>query len=835
MKPILKNKIYLDNVKATKLLKSLYTAKKCSGKHGIDHENVTMQKAMDIYMNIAEEKNDYVVNTMLNLCLNMNKPEKISLIWNDIENMICKDVIMYPSLIKWCIKTNNFEKGQQIYNNYLKNTKHKDDIFIQCSLINFYGHFGYVQIAKQIFDKIPDGIKNTVIFNTMLTCFSNNNYPLECLNLYQQFEHLHDDTSHLLAIKQCINKKYGNNKQKGLEIIKKSINYEFNNHSNDLLNIIIGFYGRFGEIEKAKSIFKHLSMTNKLDKVTINSMIKMFVDNNQNKKALKLYDECNERDMFIDDVSHILVIQACINLNYKHKGYKIINMINDKKSMKLQGALLKFYSHFKELKKCQEIFDEISVKNVVHINCMIQAYVDNDCYENGLMLFDDYYSLIENNTVSHVLALETCIKSNNFEKGIEIQSKIKESKHLNNNIMLNTQQIHFYGHFGETKMAQNIFESISENSKDVVCVSAMMKCMINNHYTKNTLDLYDKYEYLHNDVTHLLAIKACSKLGNQQKGEEIINKIKMNKANWSNELRITIVDFYGHFAYNQNALNVFNSIPDNDKELDSINAMMNVYCNCNKNIECIQLFKSIHNQTFKKLKPDVISYNIAIKACTQGSFIQIGKEIHEELNKKDPTENQWILSEKSIVISLINMYSEFGMLDICMDIFNEYGKFKELEIWNTMIHAVVKNGDIKHVKNLYDGIKNEQLLDNLSCNTYSIMINACSHCGDDKFAENIWNNDINDNKIKYDCYVITCLVDCYSRKGLFKKGLEIINKYENENKDKNKAMWMSLLSGCIKYKNIEMTKIVYNEFVKRFKYNKSYMFAANTLMSNQIH
>lgn len=40
----------------------------------------------------------------------------IYMIQKMIQKMIDNGLISYPSLIKWCIKTNNFEKGKQIHN-----------------------------------------------------------------------------------------------------------------------------------------------------------------------------------------------------------------------------------------------------------------------------------------------------------------------------------------------------------------------------------------------------------------------------------------------------------------------------------------------------------------------------------------------------------------------------------------------------------------------------------------------------------------------------------------------------------------------------------------------
>merc|ERR1712176_809626 len=65
----------------------------------------------------------------------------------------------------------------------------------------------------------------------------------------------------------------------------------------------------------------------------------------------------------------------------------------------------------------------------------------------------------------------------------------------------------------------------------------------------------------------------------------------------------------------------------------------------------------------------------------------------------------------------------------------------------------------------------------LSQRTFVAMITASSHCGDIEGAVRVFN-EIDNDDIKYDEYVITSFVDCAARNGELEKAMEIIADFE---------------------------------------------------------
>ncbi len=712
-------------------------------------------------------------------------------------------------------------------------------IYVQCALINLYGHFGDIDTAKQLFYYIPNRHRNAVALNTMMSSLSVNGYNAKTLWFYDQFQSLHNETSHVVALKACV---HLNDGAKGRDIINKHIGSgSLKQHSNDLLNSLIHFHGHFGDIASAQRVFEHLSSNNKVDQITVNSMLKTLAKNGHCHRALDLFDEHSERHL-VDGISLIFALQSCVQTDSVERGKQIIdrnlNQIlhrnlnrnrNDGIPIELQTALISFYGHSKDLAAALDTFHRIPTHNGVSINVMMRAFIDNEGHRDALSLYHEYRELIASNHVAHILALKACIGCNDQKRGQSIHSAIDRVPELSRNVMLQTALIDLYGHFGRIEDAVRVFDGIAGDRRDGISVSAMLKCYVNNDCNAEALALYDRNRAIlkGTESGHLLAVKASTKMDDFHRGMAVINEHQF-ECRGSIEMKTTVIDFYGHFGRSEDAVRVFEGIAGDEMEIETVNSMMNALCNCGRNAECIQLFEDMATK-MHNVQRDVISFNTAIKASLNGHFVHFGQQIYGQLMRE---RRHWVQWDKSVQLNLINMFSEFGMLSICKEIFDGALR-RELEVWNVTIHAFGKSGDLETVQALYRRMKEEGDVA-ADSTTFAILINAHSHCGDVETAQDIWSGDIGDERVKYDCFVVTAMVDCLSRSGWLQRARAVIGEYEEMKgmEAESKAMWMSLLSACIKFRDYDRANDIYCEFQRRHSKNERYMSAAGALMQS---
>ncbi len=121
------------------------------------------------------------------------------------------------------------------------------------------------------------------------------------------------------------------------------------------------------------------------------------------------------------------------------------------------------------------------------------------------------------------------------------------------------------------------------------------------------------------------------------------------------------------------------------------------------NKECIDLFQGM--DILDHIKPNIVSFVHGLTACINCTLLamEFGEYFYNKLNEQT---NKWMLADVSIQISLLNMYSSCGKLDICKQMFSEI-KIKEDElqniaVWNTMIKIYGDNGELKEADLLYN-------------------------------------------------------------------------------------------------------------------------------------
>ena len=765
--------------------------------------------------NMNNNKDTKFIGATLNALINNDGYINVLNICNDNKYSSFMDNICYSFAIKACIGLNDYEKGKQFAKKIILSDGYNHDLNLKTTLIDFYGHFGDILICEKIFNSLMNHQINIILTGVMMKVYINNDCPQKALLLYDKYDN--NLITHGLALKACIN---CNDFQKGKSIHSKLIKQNDKFIDGKFASRLIDFYGHFGEIFIAENIFKSMS-NNQIDSFMINSMMNVYLNNTGDyHKILEIYKNFKSRSI-LNEVSHNIALTACIKMDNAKEGKEIIKNemkhIYRLRNVNLLSTLINFHGHFGKYTESFYIWNIIpeNKKTTKILNCLINVCFNHNHFDTILNLFDKYSSLRDD--VTYLLTIKSCLKLKNMEKGKEICNKIDLNKC---GINIKSVLIEFLNEFGLIDIAKNVFDTVKNEEKDSILIGIMMKTFIDNDQSQNALNLYYQYQYLQNNHLHCLAIKACIKLNDYKRGQQIECDLKDDDDDIY--IKTALIDLYGNIGDIDKARQIFN-YHKNKQNIVIYNAMMDSYLNCKMYQNVIDLFNEIFNGKTPEIFPDVISYIIVLKACIESTNYHFGKIIHEHL-KRNKKEN-WILSEISIQICLINFYGKCGMLENCEDIFNEIKEKDDISIYNAMINGYGRNGESDKGYQLYKKMK---IINN---KTYIQLINGFNHSGNIEKAIKIWKYEINDKNIKYDKYVVTTLIDCLSRNGMIIDALKIIKEYEKYNDNNNNinyhhnSMWISILNGCILYKEYNTGYKIYDEIILRFPNDK------NTLMS----
>merc|ERR1712129_65224 len=118
--------------------------------------------------------------------------------------------------------------------------------------------------------------------------------------------------------------------------------------------------------------------------------------------------------------------------------------------------------------------------------------------------------------------------------------------------------------------------------------------------------------------------------------------------------------------------------------------------------------------------------------------------------------------------------------------------------------------------------------------TFSILLSACSHSGDDKTAKHIWSQLIENEQLRFDVFIMTSLSDCIARKGQLHEAFDLFLQFDNYSNGKadDEVMHTALMAAYQKHKNVLIAQSVYDRIKKKFKDKTDYMASSSVLLSN---
>ncbi|XP_023739829.1 pentatricopeptide repeat-containing protein At5g66520 [Lactuca sativa] len=237
------------------------------------------------------------------------------------------------------------------------------------------------------------------------------------------------------------------------------------------------------------------------------------------------------------------------------------------------------------------------------------------------------------------------------------------------------------------------------------------------------------------------------------------------------------------------AYGFFSRMPE--RNVRSWTSMIMGFVQCGKPKEAIDLFTQMED---KMLSPNEVTLVAVLAACADIGALDLGKKIHDSLNKKGFTTNIHICN------TLIDMYIKCGCLESALTIFNNMEK-RTIVSWSAMIQGLAINGKGEEAFKLYSQMIQSQIKPNGV--TFIGLLHACSHMGMVKKGLQLFTNMTKDYKIIPRIEHYGCMVDLYSRAGLLQEAHEFI---KNMPIKPNGVVWGALLGGCRVHKNIEIAE-----------------------------
>ncbi|KAM7524882.1 hypothetical protein LguiA_014784 [Lonicera macranthoides] len=326
------------------------------------------------------------------------------------------DSVTVVNLLRASVELKSLKLGRLVHGWVLASNL-CESLDVNTALLSMYSKLGCLKDARLMFDKMPE--RDCVVWNLMISAYSNNGSPKESLDLLMQMvkcgirPDLFTAIASISSIADLKSLKQG--KQMHAHVVRNGSDYQVSVH-----NSLIDMYCKCDCLMAAIKVFD--SITNKTV-VSWSSIIKGYVSNEQFYDAISFFTKMKSEGFRIDSVTVINILPACVKIGvlkqvkYLH-GYSTKSGLNSVPS--LNTSLLVSYAKSGCIEMARKLFDEdaLNTRDVITWNSMISA-----CSKHGdwIECFDLYNKMkqlkLKPDRVTFLGMLTACVNSGSLKEG----------------------------------------------------------------------------------------------------------------------------------------------------------------------------------------------------------------------------------------------------------------------------------------------------------------------------------------------------------------------------------------------------------------------------------
>ncbi|XP_020967224.1 pentatricopeptide repeat-containing protein At5g06540 [Arachis ipaensis] len=281
------------------------------------------------------------------------------------------------------------------------------------------------------------------------------------------------------------------------------------------------------------------------------------------------------------------------------------------------NGLVRGYSVSGDFARARLMFDEMPDRSLSLWTTMVCGYVQNQCYDEALGLFDEMIGDgLEPNAATLASVLSACARAGYLELGQRIHEFMKV-KGFEVKVILGTALVYMYAKNGEIVMARKLFDEMTE--RNVVTWNVMISGLAAHGHVEDALGLFEKLKeeqaVVPNDVTFLGVLSACCHAGLVDVGREIFYSMK---------------NVYGV-----------------DAKIEHYGCMVDLLGKEGKLIEAEELVKGM------PWKPDIVILGALLAACKNNGNTKVAKRVVKEILALEPHNH-------GVHVAMSNIYAEAG-------------------------------------------------------------------------------------------------------------------------------------------------------------------------------
>ncbi|KAG6416835.1 hypothetical protein SASPL_124276 [Salvia splendens] len=555
--------------------------------------------------------------------------------------------------------------------------------FVATRLINMHSYFGNVSLSRCTFDQVRD--KDSYTWNSMISAYVRNRQSSKAVKC--AFEMLSrtdvrpDFHTFPPVLKACSALIDGTSLH--CCILKSGLEWDV-----FVASSLVHMYCRFEFAGKAYTIFKDMPFR---DTGCWNSMISGFFQNDNAKEALSILDDMLLEGVKMDSVTVATILSVCAQLNDLLRGM-LIHLFVIKHGLEfnvfVSNALINMYAKFGELKCVLNVFDHMSVRDIVSWNSIIAAYEQNNHPYVAIKFFHRMQANKVQPDLLTVVSLSSCVAQMKDPLWVKsVHGFITRKCWITEDIVIGNGVIDMYAKLGITDSARRVFERLSY--KDVISWNTMITGYAQNGLAADAVEVYnwmkENEDLKPNQGTRVAILLAYSHLGALKDGMKIHGEVLKENLELDVFVGTCLVDLYGKCGRLSEAISLFYQVSR------ETSVPWNTIISCHGlhglGEKSLKFFEEMLNEG---VKPDHVTFLSLLNACSHSGLVDEGKwcfQVMQQEYKMMPTLKHYGC--------MVDMFGRAGLLETAYNFIESMPMKPDASVWGALLGACRIHGNVE--------------------------------------------------------------------------------------------------------------------------------------------
>lgn len=553
------------------------------------------------------------------------------------------DKYTFPFVLSACTKSSAYNEGVQVHGAIIKRG-FAGDLFVENSLVHFYGACGDIDDGRKVFDQMSD--RNVVSWTSLICAYARRDFPKEAVDLF--FDMVEEGITPNSVTMVCVISACA--KLQDLDLGERVCAYigELGMKVNSLMvNALVDMYMKCGAVGTAKQLFDECRDWN-LD--LCNTVMSNYVRQGMAREALSILDEMLLQGLRPDRFTMLSAISASAQLGDLLCG-KLCHAYVLRNGLEgcdyICNSMIDMYMNCGKQELACLIFDRTSNKGIVYWNSLIAGFIRNGDSESAWKLFGE---MPETDLVSWNTILGALTQESMFEEAIEFFREM-QSKGIKADRITMVGVASACGYLGSLDLAKWIYTYIPKNGIycDMRLETALVDMFAKCGDPQSAMQVFNRMEK--RDVSAwTAAIGAKAMEGNGEQAVELFNKMLRQGVKPDDIVFVAVLTACSHGGLVEQGWTLFRSM----KEIHGISPQI-VHFGCMVDLlgraglldDAIVLIKSM------PMEPNDVIWGSLLAACRKHQNVHMAAYAAERITELTP-------DKSGIRVLLSNIYASAG-------------------------------------------------------------------------------------------------------------------------------------------------------------------------------